>query len=126
MGPLLAFTLVMWSTARCYSDSSCGYGVLWGLLSTPSFFPGHGLWFHPRGLLYISGILPMYIFMGDFSKTINLKKKKKKKLLCAFLCLSLGLKKPEDFTNNNSLFWCLILFRFVHVFINLFNLICYK
>jgi hypothetical protein len=35
--------------------------------------------------------------MGDFSKTINLNKKKKK-LLCAFLCLSLGLKKPGDFT----------------------------
>jgi hypothetical protein len=36
-------------TARCYSDSSCGYGVLWGLLWTPSFFPGPGLKFRPRG-----------------------------------------------------------------------------
>jgi hypothetical protein len=35
--------------------------------------------------------------MGDFSKTINFEKKKKK-LLCAFVCLSLGLKKPGDFT----------------------------
>jgi hypothetical protein len=34
--------------------------------------------------------------MRDFSKTINLKKKKK--LLCAFVCVSLGLKKPGDFT----------------------------
>jgi hypothetical protein len=33
----------------------------------------------------------VYVFMGDFSK-------KKKKLLCAFVCLSLGLKKPGDFT----------------------------
>jgi len=49
MGPLLAFTPVLWSTARCYSDSSFGYGVLWGLLWTPSFFSGLGLWFHPRG-----------------------------------------------------------------------------
>jgi hypothetical protein len=49
MGHLLAFTPVMWSTARCCSDSSCGYGVLWGLLWTPSFFSGLGLWFCPRG-----------------------------------------------------------------------------
>jgi len=49
MGPLLVFTLVMWSTARCCSDSSCGYGVLWGLLWTPNFFSGLGLWFRPRG-----------------------------------------------------------------------------
>jgi hypothetical protein len=39
MGPLLAFIPVMWSTARCCSDSSCEYGVLWGLFWTPSFFP---------------------------------------------------------------------------------------
>jgi len=45
MKPLLAFTLVMWSTARCCSDSSCGYGVLWGLLWTPSFFQGLGFGF---------------------------------------------------------------------------------
>ncbi len=49
MGPLLVFTPVMWSTARCYSDSSCGYGVLWGLLWTSSFFSGLGFWFRPRG-----------------------------------------------------------------------------
>ncbi len=49
MGPLLAFTPVMWSTARCCSDSSCGYGVLWSLLWTLSFFPRLGLWFRPRG-----------------------------------------------------------------------------
>jgi hypothetical protein len=97
MGSLLAFTPVMWSTARCYNDSSCGYGVLWGLFWTPSFFPGLGLWFHPRGFLYISCIPPMYVFMGDFSKKINLKIFLKK-LFCAFLCLSLGLKKPGDFT----------------------------
>ncbi len=30
-------------------DSSCGYGVFWGLLWTPSFFLGLGLWFRPRG-----------------------------------------------------------------------------
>ncbi len=36
-------------------------------------------------------------FVGDFSKTINLRKKKKK-LLCAFMCVFLGLKKPGDFT----------------------------
>jgi hypothetical protein len=48
-GALLAFTPVMWSIARCCSDSSCGYGVLWGLLWTPSFFSGLGLWFCPRG-----------------------------------------------------------------------------
>ncbi len=35
----------------------------------------------------------MYVFMGDFSKTIN----KLKKLLCAFVCVSLGLKKSRDF-----------------------------
>jgi hypothetical protein len=49
MGPMLAFTLVMWSTARCCSDFSYVYGVLWGLLWTPSFFSGLGLWFHPGG-----------------------------------------------------------------------------
>jgi hypothetical protein len=49
MGPLLVFTPVMWSTARCYSDSSCGYGVLWGLLWTSSFFSRLGFWFRPRG-----------------------------------------------------------------------------
>jgi hypothetical protein len=49
MGSLLAFTPVMWSTVRCCSDSSCGYGALWGLLWTPSFFSGLGLWFRPRG-----------------------------------------------------------------------------
>jgi hypothetical protein len=49
MGPLLAFTPVMWCTVRCCSDSSCGYGVLQGLLWTPSFFSGLGLWFRPRG-----------------------------------------------------------------------------
>jgi hypothetical protein len=38
--------------------------------------------------------------MRDFSKTINLKLKKK--LLCAFVCLSLGLKKPGDFTVSNT------------------------
>jgi hypothetical protein len=51
MGPLLAFTPIIWSTARCCSDSSCGYGVFWGLLWTPSFFLGLGLWFRPRGLV---------------------------------------------------------------------------
>jgi hypothetical protein len=49
MGPLLAFTPVMWSIARCCSDSSYGYGVLWGLLWTPSFFLGLGFWFRPKG-----------------------------------------------------------------------------
>jgi hypothetical protein len=49
MGPLLAFTPVMWFTARCCNDSSCGYGVLWGVLWTPNFFLGLGLWFRPRG-----------------------------------------------------------------------------
>jgi hypothetical protein len=49
MGPMLAFTPVMWSIARCCNDSSCGYGVLWGLLWTPCFFPGLELWFRPRG-----------------------------------------------------------------------------
>jgi hypothetical protein len=49
MGPLLAFTPVIWSTTRCYSDSSYGYGVLWGFLWTPSFFSGLGRWFRPRG-----------------------------------------------------------------------------
>jgi hypothetical protein len=39
MGPLLAFTPVMWSTVRCCNDSSFGYGLLWGLLWTASFFP---------------------------------------------------------------------------------------
>ncbi len=34
--------------------------------------------------------------MGDFSKTINFFIKKK--LFCAFVCVSLGLKKPGDFT----------------------------
>jgi len=38
------------------------------------------------GLLYISNILSMYVFMGDFSKTINLKKKKKK--VASRLCVS--------------------------------------
>jgi hypothetical protein len=46
------------------------------------------------GLLYISDIPSMYVFMGDFSKTIN----KLKKLLCAFVCVFLGLKKSRDFT----------------------------
>jgi hypothetical protein len=41
--------------------------------------------------------------MGNFSKTINLKKKKKKKkLLCAFVCVFLGLKKPRDFTMSEG------------------------
>jgi hypothetical protein len=47
MGPLLAFTPVMWSTARCCSDSSYGYGpgffgVSFGLLV---FFRGLGFGF---------------------------------------------------------------------------------
>jgi hypothetical protein len=45
MGPLLAFTPVMWSIARCCSDSSYGYGVLRGLLWTPSFLQGLGFGF---------------------------------------------------------------------------------
>jgi hypothetical protein len=65
MGPLLAFTLVMWSTARCYSDSSCGYGVLWGLFWTPNLFPGLGLWFHLRGLLYIYQAFPPCMFSWE-------------------------------------------------------------
>jgi hypothetical protein len=69
MGPLLTFTPVMWSIARCCNDFSCGYGLLWGLLWTASFFLGLRLWFRPRGLLYISSIPSMYVFMGDFSKT---------------------------------------------------------
>jgi hypothetical protein len=40
--------------------------------------------------------------MGDFSKTINLKFKKFKKLLCTFVCVSLGLKKPGDFTMSEG------------------------
>jgi len=62
--------------------------------------------------------------MGDFSKTINLKKKKKKKLLCAFLCLSLGLKKPGDFTvfegHGYPLVWlnfCRDGHHFFHIFL---------
>jgi hypothetical protein len=39
--------------------------------------------------------------MGDFSKFKNLKKKKKK-LLCTFVCVSLGLKKPGDFTMSEG------------------------
>jgi len=49
MGPLLVFTPVMWSTARCCNDSSCGYGVFWGFLWTPNFFSRLKLWFRPRG-----------------------------------------------------------------------------
>jgi hypothetical protein len=49
MGPMPAFTPVMWSTARCSSDSSCGYGVLWGLFWTPSFF------FQGFGLSFVQG-----------------------------------------------------------------------
>jgi hypothetical protein len=63
------------------------------------------------GLLYISNIPSMYVFMGDFSKTINLKKKKKKKLLRAFVCLSLGLKKPGDFTVSEGHGYPLVLIR---------------
>jgi len=86
MGPLLAFTPVMWSTVRCCNDSSSGYELLWGLLWTPSFFPRLRLWFRPRGLLYISGIPSMYVFMGDFSKKI--KNKKINKSCFAPLCVS--------------------------------------
>jgi hypothetical protein len=39
-------------------------------------------------------------FHGGLFK--NNKFKKKKKLLCAFVCLSLGLKKPGDFTVSNT------------------------
>jgi hypothetical protein len=41
--------------------------------------------------------------MGDFSKTINLKNKNKKIKSCfAPLCVSLGLKKPRDFTMSEG------------------------
>jgi len=44
--------------------------------------------------------------MGDFSKKINKfikkRKKKEKKLLCAFVCVSFGLKKPGDFTMSEG------------------------
>ncbi len=39
--------------------------------------------------------------MGDFSTDFRhkkIKKLKKKLLLCAFVCVSFGLKKPGDFT----------------------------
>ncbi len=49
MGALLVFTPVMWSTARCCSDSFCGYRVFWGLLWTPNFFSRLRLRFRPRG-----------------------------------------------------------------------------
>jgi hypothetical protein len=38
---------------------------------------------------------------GLFKKN-KLKKKKKKSLLCAFVCLSLGLKKTGDFTSSEG------------------------
>jgi hypothetical protein len=40
-------------------------------------------------------------FHGGLFKNNKLKKKKKK-LLCAFVCLSLGLKKPGDFTMSEG------------------------
>jgi hypothetical protein len=52
----------------------------------------------------------MYVFMRDFSKTINLKKIKIK-LLCAFLCLSLGLKKAGYFTVSEGHRYPLVMFK---------------
>jgi hypothetical protein len=40
--------------------------------------------------------------MGDFSKNKNKNKKNKNKQLCAFVCLSLGLKKLGDFTMSEG------------------------
>jgi len=37
----------------------------------------------------------MYVFMGDFSTNFR---HQKKKLFCAFVYVSFGLKKPGDFT----------------------------
>jgi hypothetical protein len=61
-GALLAFTPVMWSTARCYSDSSCGYGVLWGLLWTPSFFSARAL-VSSKGMGWIRLHWGLYIYI---------------------------------------------------------------
>jgi hypothetical protein len=45
MGPLLVFTQVMWSTARCCSDSSCEYGVFGVSFGLLVFFQGLGFGF---------------------------------------------------------------------------------
>ncbi len=87
MGPLLAFTPVMWSTARCCSDSFMCVSL--GLKKSGDFLLSEGHEYPLRPSVTELGSiiegrpgpaqhsrtpgfrLSVYVFMGDFSKTIN-------------------------------------------------------
>jgi hypothetical protein len=60
--------------------------------------------------------------MGDFSKTIIFFYKKK--LLCAFVCVSLGLKKSRDFTVSEGHGYPLVFLKHKpnDIRINIFNI----